>query len=414
MNKLYGPLGIIVTIGLTVAGIRYFGALEADREEQALASDYAESADVNGRAGEVDASSVDASFERGAVTPTANDVSERPRRSSGSGAMKATQIIDHTGFDRPMLAFTGQIPEDWTAQGGVGWDRTTQCATNQFRPRWIAVSPSGEHAFEVMPGYNWQLQGTQIQMNPCPTLGVRSVREFLEIISQRHPNARVIEYRDRPDLVKRSQPVVPNMRMRDEAGQIVIAYDHHGRDMRAILTASATFSELGGNIVGGVPVVYAQRAPRGELDGAIGERIMQSLQPDPTWMAEVQRVGMEVVQGLARRQREGIERWHAAEMAKINARGEMARSQIRMRANAEVAQIYADTWASGQATDDRIHRRNLEGIGSYNSYADPSSGRVVRESIEFDRVLRNADGSYLSTNDPYLNPAGSEELQRIR
>lgn len=413
MNKLYGPLGLIVTIGLTVAGIRYFDSLEAAREEP-LTGDYAESADVDERTAAADPSSVDASSDRGSVTPTANNAPERPRRSSGSGAMKTTQIIDHTGFNRPMLAFTGQIPDDWTAQGGVGWDRTTQCATNQFRPRWIAVSPSGEHAFEVMPGYNWQLQGTQIQMNPCPALSVRSVREFLEIISQRHPNARVIEYRDRPDLAQRSQPVAPNMRVHDEAGQLVIAYDHHGRDMRAILTASASFSELGGNVVGGVPVVYAQRAPSGELDGSIGERIIQSLKADPTWMAEVQRVGMEVIQGLARRQREGIERWHAAEMAKINARGEMERSRIRMRTNAEVAQIYSDTWAAGQATDDRIHRRNLEGIGGYNSYADPASGRVVRESIDFERVLRNSDGTYISTNDPYVNPAGSEELQRIR
>lgn len=413
MNKLYGPLGLIVTIGLTVAGIRYFDALEAAREEQALASDYSEPADVDESAGEVAPSSIDASFDGGSPAPRTEEAAKRPRRSSGSGAMKMTEIIDHTGFERAMLAFAAQIPEDWTAQGGVGWDRTTQCATNQFRPRWIAVSPSGEHAFEIMPGYNWQLQGTQIPMNPCPALGVRSVREFLEIISQRHRNARVIEYRDRPDLVKRSQPAVPNMRMHDEAGQLVIAYDHYGRDMRAIFTASATFSELGGNIVGGVPVVYAQRAPNGELDAEIGERIIQSLKPNPNWVAEVQRVGMEVIQGLARRQREGIERWHAAEMAKINARGEMERSRIRMRTNAEVAQIYSDTWAAGQATDDRIHRRNLEGIGSYNSYADPASGRVVRESIEFDRVLRNADGSYISTNDPYLNPAGSEELQRI-
>jgi hypothetical protein len=60
-----------------------------------------------------------------------------------------------------------------------------------------------------------------------------------------------------------------------------------------------------------------------------------------------------------------------------------------------------------------MHRRNLEAIGEYNSYADPSGGGIVRESTQYDRVLRTESGDYISTNDPYLNPAGTEELQRI-
>jgi len=37
----------------------------------------------------------------------------------------------------------------------------------------------------------------------------------------------------------------------------------------------------------------------------------------------------------------------------------------------------------------------------------------VRESIEYDRVLRTENGGYISTNDPSFNPAGSEELDRV-
>ena len=117
---------------------------------------------------------------------------------------------------------------------------------------------------------------------------------------------------------------------------------------------------------------------------------------------------------ISQRQSQAIATWHAGEMARINARGAADRAAIRMQTQREVSQIYSNIWSQSQATDDRIHRRTLEAIGEYNTYADPARGGVVRESTQYDRVLRTEDGGYISTNDPYLNPAGSQELERIR
>jgi hypothetical protein len=232
-------------------------------------------------------------------------------------------------------------------------------------------------------------------------------------VAQRYPGARVLEYRERPELAPEAKSDQPGITVRTEAGQLLIAYQSGGREVRELLTAMLTISQLQNNVVIGVPAVYAQRTVRRELDGALGDRMIASLKPDPAWIENVQRVGRAEVERVSKSQRERIAIWHARRMAEINARGMADRAAIRAQTNREVAQIYANTWANGMATDDRIHRRTLEAIGGYNTYADPAGGGVVRESIEYDRVLRGADGTYISTNDPYLNPAGSQELERI-
>jgi hypothetical protein len=263
-----------------------------------------------------------------------------------------------------------------------------------------------------MPGYNWQVQGTDIAMNPCPPLAIRTPQQFLEMIAQRYPNARVLGYRDRPDLV--TQPAqTQGIRAENVAGELLIAYPTASGEVRERLSATLSISEMQGNIVIGAPMVMAHRVAGGEPDPAVSDRFIKSLKADAQWLAHAQQTSNQLVAQIAERQRQNIATWHNNQMARINARGAAERSQIRAQANREVAQIYSNIWSNSQATDERIQRRTLEGIGGYNSYADPATGSVVRGSIEYERTLRLQNGDYVSTNDPYLNPAGSEELERI-
>ena len=68
---------------------------------------------------------------------------------------------------------------------------------------------------------------------------------------------------------------------------------------------------------------------------------------------------------------------------------------------------------STQATNDRIHRRNLEGIGKYNTYKDPGSNVPVRGTIHNNHAWKFGDGRYVSTNDPNFMPGNGVELKRI-
>jgi len=332
--------------------------------------------------------------------------------SAAAAPVIETQIMDALGFAQPLIAARAQLPADWRTRGGVGWDRRSECVTNHLRINWLAVSPDGRQALELMPGLSWQLQGTDIPMNPCPPLAIRDTRQFLESVAQRYPGAHVLRYRDRPDLAPAPQPT-NGARVENSAGELLIAYRDGSAEVRELLTAMLTTSEMQGNICISSPIVYAYRVAGGEPDADFSDRFMKSLQPDSQWQAQVQRTSSELIAQISARQRQDIATWHAGQMARINARGAADRAQIRAQTHREVAQIYSNIWSNSQATDERIQRRTLESIGEYNTYADPASGGVVRESTDYNRVIRTGDGGYLSTNDPYLDPAGSEELQRI-
>lgn len=329
-----------------------------------------------------------------------------------AAALVETAIMDERGFGAPMVAARTQIPANWRTQGGVGWDRSSACVTNHLRLNWLATSPDGREALELMPGLSWQLQGTDIPMNPCPPLAIGDARSFLEAVAQRYPGVRVLGFRERPELAPPVQSA-NGARAHATVGELLVAYASPAGEVRELLTATLNVSELQGNVAISVPTVLAYRVTGRDPDPAFTDRFSQSMKIDAQWQAAMQETSMRLIAEIAARQRQDIAAWHAREMARINARGAADRAAIRMQTQREISQIYSNIWSQSQATDDRIHRRTLEAVGEYNTYADPAGGGVVRESTQYDRVLRTEDGSYISTNDPYLNPAGSQELKRI-
>jgi hypothetical protein len=328
-------------------------------------------------------------------------------------------IMDAGGFPEPMPAATVEVPAGWRAQGGIVWNQGTHCVSNKVRLEWRARSRDDLHGFEIMPGYSWQVQGTQLQMNPCPAQPFRSAREFLEAVAQqRRAGARVLQYRDRPGVAparvaQAGTAADSRIRRRVDAGQLLIAYKSNGTDFREVLETSSEFTELQGNIMGGAAMVYALRAPHGHLDFALVDRLRNSFRYEQRWGEMMVASLTSAERRFSSAQSAAIAQWHAREMARINAEGAADRAAIRAAANRDVARINAETYAGTQATNDRIHRRNLEGLGEYNTHQN--GGTQVRSSIHAgQRVLRNANGSITSTNDPYFNPAGSRELQRVR
>lgn len=335
---------------------------------------------------------------------------------------QAAEIIDHRGFGGPLPAATAEIPGRWRTEGGVDWDRSTNCVSNQIRLQWRASAPDDRQVLELMHGFNWQVQGASIPMNPCPVLPVSTTRAFLQaVVQQRRQGAQILEYRDRPDIAEAAARAAPpvnagqqQMRRRYDSGQLFIAWQAGGQIYHEVLSATVTFSEVGGTMMGGTGMVLAQRAPAGQLNVALGEQFARSLKINPHWMAMAHESTGSAERRFSDDQRRRIASWHASEMARINAQGAADRAAIRADAAREVSRINSQTYANTQATNDRIHRRTLEGVGEYNTYRD-SSGQQVRSSIHGgDRVLRNPDGTYTSTRDPYYRPPGSEELQRVR
>ena len=333
--------------------------------------------------------------------------------------MQSAKIVDSNGFGQPMVAVELQVPAGWQSVGGVSWNDATNCIANQLQLAWSAMAPDSLTAIEILPGFNWQVAGTEIQMNPCPAAPYRSTREFLVATVERtRPGARVLEYRELPEVERQmaqAAPANPQAQVRHDAGRLLIGYCNDGVEMREMLTAAVSFSSMQGNVVAGTATIQALRAPEGRLDPELGQRVAASMRPNPQWMQAMRQRSMANLQRYSSAQSNSIGDWHNRQMAIINARGAADRAAIRMRSNQEVAGIYGAIAANTSATNDAIHRRTLEGVGEYNSYAGTDGSTVLSSILGGARVGQdnaNPNAAY-STNDPYHDPAGATELERI-
>ena len=333
--------------------------------------------------------------------------------------MQPAQIIDQNGFGQPMVAADVQIPAGWQAVGGVSWNDNTNCVANQLQLGWSAMAPDSLTAVEILPGFNWQVAGTEIQMNPCPAAPWRSTREFLEATVQRtRPGARVLGYERLADVEQRmaqSAQANPQAQLRHDAGRLLIGYAKDGVAMQELLSAAITFSSMQGNVVAGTATISSLRAPEGRLDRDLGKRIGDSMRANPQWMQAMQQRSMASLERYDNAQRSSINDWHHRQMAIINARGAADRAAIRMRGNQEVAGIYSAIAANSSATSDRMHKTTMSGVQQVDNYAGVD-GSTVQASIHGgDRVFQDTanPGNAYATDAPYAEaPAGYVELQR--
>jgi hypothetical protein len=337
--------------------------------------------------------------------------------------MQPAQIVDSNGFGQPMVAAELQIPAGWQAVGGVTWNDATNCIANQLQIGWSAIGPDSLTVVEILPGFNWQVAGTEIQMNPCPSAPYRSTREFLEATAQRtRPGARVLDYQDQPEIAQqmtRASQANPQAnqqaQVRHDAGRLLIAYPKDGVEMREVLSATVSFSSMQGNVVGGTATISSIRAPNNRLDVDLGTRVLSSMRANPQWFEAMKQRSMASLQRVSNAQSSSINDWHNRQMAIINARGAADRTAIRMRTNQEVSGIYNAIAANTSATSDRMHKTTMSGVREVNNYAGVD-GSTVQSSIhggsQVFQDTSNPANAY-STDAPYPSPpSGYVELER--
>ena len=332
--------------------------------------------------------------------------------------MQQAQIVDGKGFGQPMVAATVQIPAGWQAVGGVNWNDSTGCVANQLQITWSAIAPDSLTALEIMPGFNWQVAGTEVQFNPCPSAPYRSARELLEATVQKaRPGARVLDYQRLPEVEQKMAQMGQGnaqAQVRHDAGRLLIAYTKDGVDMREMLSAAVTFSQMQGNLVGGTGMIHAARAPNNRLDFSLTERIANSMQPNPQWMEAMKQRSMANLQRISQTQSNAINDWHNRQMAIINAKGMADRHAIRMRGNEQVAAIYGGIAKNTSDTNDGMHQRAVAAINEVNNYVGVDGGRVTSSIHGGNQVFQdtnNPNNAY-STDAPYPNPpSGYVELQ---
>ncbi|MFV0278588.1 MAG: hypothetical protein ACK5HY_15590, partial [Parahaliea sp.] len=149
----------------------------------------------------------------------------------GLGSFKRVEIVDSTGFERSLVAYSMLIPVRWQGGGQIVWGQDLQCGGEGWEVEFQAHSADGLASAGVLPRERWY-RGRAGIIAGCPALEISSVRDYVQdLVSRTRPGARLEAYRSRPDIEEslaafnRSQ-VSQGVEFRSwvEAAEAVLAY----------------------------------------------------------------------------------------------------------------------------------------------------------------------------------------------
>lgn len=328
--------------------------------------------------------------------------------------VRRVDLIDQSGFERPVVAYTMMVPVGWRSQGGVFWPNTMSgCGPSTPHVAWNASSVDAAMSAQIIPEESWSGFAVQSAMpmpipqqsGPCPNVLVTSGREFIHAYVQRHrPGARIIDYQDITREYANMQKMMDQtamvpmqgMEMRSwiEAGKVLLASQENGRDMREVMYVGvflnyARMSDMMGGYYdsGSVATMpgFAFKAPSGQLDFKLAEALRKSGREQPEW-----------AQRMAQ---------YRAKINKINSDGARDRARINRESSDEISRMRQETWDAQQASSDRMQRETTETILGVETYNDPYHGGTVQLDHSYDSAWQLNDGSYVLSNDAFFEPS---------
>jgi hypothetical protein len=355
--------------------------------------------------------------------------------------MSRVQIMDPSGFEKPMLAATALVPYGWRAEGSVVWGPHGQCGVD-YGAKWDVHSPDGSSLLSMRPMPQWQGVRSAYpsgQPSPCPQAFHRSVRAWLEASAQQlFPGARVLDYRALDDEVRplrdmmaqlQQLPPVPNFesRISIEAGELLVAFNENGRDMRASLSAMATISwsrmadilnpsQVALETVNGSPWNFViVKAPNGELDLDLRRRVLTSLRFDSEWSRRTSAFNARKQAESAATHQQIMRSNAAASAARLQA--SQSAHETRMQTLRETSDIMNGIYQDRQVSSDRQQRERIEAIRGVETYNDPVAGAPVQLDSSYQHAWRvnNSDNTYILTNDASFNPGAYDiDAQQLK
>lgn len=317
-------------------------------------------------------------------------------------------------------AMTALIPAGWRTSGGV--IRTGGPCDEPFAVEWTATSADGASTLSIFPTEVWAASNTGATGN-CPLGNHTSAREYLTARMERiYPDARVLEFTDRPDLaapareqVQRQLQMAQNAGVpfqgKAEGGELHFAFTQNGVEMRGMLAVTAVFylSELA-NPMGGPPLssmsagtvgTFAATAPMASFNRDLVEASRRSIVPNAEWLQQLfalkAQLGEVAVQGTRERAAIIVAGGAAATRANIES--------FQRMSGADGSRTTSGESFPGDASGDRNQRRSIEAIRGVDTYHDPVSNSQVQLDHTYGNAWRvNNQDAYILTKDPNFNP----------
>lgn len=320
-------------------------------------------------------------------------------------------IIDPMGFAEPMAVSSLFVPYGWRSQGGVFWGQQYMC-TNGYNFEWSATAPDGSAGIMVLPQAKWEnsnYQGGSTSPG-CQAAPFTSARGWIEALAtQTFPGARVIDYRDRPDLVQqvgaapqRQQMPMGESRSWTEAGEVLVAFNVNGREMRGSVAAAVQFnlmitdmSSMGQGQMTALSAfahpAWGAFAPNGQFNFGFFEAIRRSIQPNRQWWSAI--VG------------------HNAKIGQVAIEEGRKRAAMIAQSNEDIARIRQSVWDTQQQSADRRAREFGELMKGVETYTDANAPGGTVELSQTNHAWRLNDGSYVLTDDPNFDPWRDLQLE---
>jgi hypothetical protein len=338
--------------------------------------------------------------------------------------MKRVQVVDRSGFERPLPAITMLIPSDWTFESQVEYGKATCGAL--FNLSFRASSPDGKTGIELFPAYSWQWADDQMSRNMmqqtnqqnaqfrrpgCDLMQTMSAADFLgKVVAPKvRPGFRAHGAEHLPDaheeVMQTNRQLQQQMQQLGLRGKVTmddarlkISYERNGvafdEWLTAVVTVRATPVPVYNRGQMGQSVSYqeqaqrlfALRAPAGQLEAQqrLYELVLSTMRIEPEWQGRVNQV-----QG---------------NIQAINQKGVADRAAIQRKSAEDTAQIRHDMYEHQQRAQDEGHQQFSQTLRGVETYKDPSSGEKVELDSRYGHAWSNGNGEYILSESPNYDP----------
>lgn len=337
------------------------------------------------------------------------------------------RVMDPTGFEQPMEAYSILVPKGWKGSGGITWKVGDPCMAEAINNRVSVASPDGRFVLEIFPVQQWewwddpmmlQMQEQQ-QQNPvfrrCRIAQPMDAAAFLRGPMAQEMGAQVVSVEPNEEVgaLLRAQAQAAN-RQFQQAGVSLeqrpsaatgILHFSDGSSGVAICSVTMQVAWMPNYSTGGQSASYtcqalqkvALKCPAGQEAEArkLLGTVLSSFRANPQWQAGVQRMVNNV--------------------AAVEQRETAKRAAIQRDAANYSADLQQRTWEEGQASQDRISEGWSQALRGVETWQDPGGGSIEL-SAGYNEAWSRPDGSYILSNDPLFDPnvALQEDWKRLQ
>ena len=325
--------------------------------------------------------------------------------------LKQFQIMDPTGFARPVVAASLLAPADWKLEGGVRWNAGYSCPSDMVTTAVRLTSPDGRMGFEVFPNYmaQWsddpsynQLVMQAAQMgggSGCPLAQPMDARTFVGQVFAPgfRQGAQVLDAQPNQDVAAEAYQkavaqtsAATGQRLEMDAARVRIAYQDQEEwivtTVGRLATPGLTMAGMVYNYITFTDKEIGFRAPRGKLDAneALFATMMASIRVNPQWQNAVDQTHRNIAQ--------------------IQAKGAADRSRIISQTSNEILDMQMEGWRNRQESQDRSMQKWSQTMRGVETYTDPGSGTSWELTSGYDHVWKTGSDEFLLTNDSNFNP----------